>query len=141
MTIAVSKILGDASRILKDEGVTRRWSTDELLDWLNMAQKQIVLLKPDAYIVTKVMQLSVGTRQSLPDGSSNFQDPSEADLPAGILLIDISRNMGSSRRWHHHSTLTWLKPSSSVSAVRYGSSIMSANPSSAAAMWPIGLRV
>lgn len=95
MSIATSKILGDASKILRDEGTTKRWTDSELLTWLNYGQKAVCILKPDAYIVTKSMLLSEGTKQSLPDGTSAFQDPEGSDLPAGDLLIDISRNMGS----------------------------------------------
>jgi hypothetical protein len=51
------------------------------LDYLNDAQRAIVLVRPDANSVTAAVQLAAGTRQTLP--------------AAALRLLDASRNMGS----------------------------------------------
>jgi hypothetical protein len=51
-----------------------------LLQYLNLAQQQIVLLKPDAKTVTEPVQLVAGTKQSL--------------AATRLRLIKITRNMG-----------------------------------------------
>lgn len=76
------------------------------LDYLNDAQRAVVLARPDANAVTESVLLAAGTRQTLPSG--------------GLQLLDASRNMGTtgtapgdtvrfaerdvqdmvSRRWH-----------------------------------------
>lgn len=78
-TMLASAIIGRAQRILNDTtGV--RWGDAELLDWLNDAQREIVLLKPDASVTNTTLQLATGTKQSIPS--------------AGIILHKVTRNMG-----------------------------------------------
>jgi len=72
-----------------------RWSQADLLGFLNIAEKQIVFLKPSSYTVTGTYQLVSGTRQSLPDGTASFADPSLVTLAMAIELIRVIRNMGS----------------------------------------------
>lgn len=79
MATTAASIIAKASQILLDSGNVR-WTTDELLGWLNEAQKQIVIFKPNAYVKSSAVQLVAGTRQSLPDD--------------GVQLINVVRNMG-----------------------------------------------
>lgn len=79
MAISVSSILTNASSILQDT-TNVRWTAAQLLTWLNDGQKEAVLLKPNAYVISAATQLVAGTKQSLP-----------AD---GIYLIDIPRYLG-----------------------------------------------
>lgn len=51
------------------------------LDWLNDAQRAVVLVRPDANAVVQAMQLTAGTKQALPSG--------------GLRLLGVTRNMGS----------------------------------------------
>lgn len=77
-----SEILDRAGIILQDT-TQIRWPSDELLDWLNDGQREIVLRKPDAYTVSDKMVLAASeTKQNLPSG--------------GIQLIDVVRNLGTS---------------------------------------------
>lgn len=94
MAVYSKGIIDKASELLLDEGVTRRWPTSQLLGWLNAGQRQIVILKPDAHVTVAAYQLVAGSKQSLPDGTNSFQDPNGATLPAGLLLMGVSRNMG-----------------------------------------------
>lgn len=61
-----SEIMGRAQRLLQDE-TNVRWPLVELLIWLNDAQREIVLQKPSALSVSRVLDLQVGTWQKLPD--------------------------------------------------------------------------
>lgn len=64
----VSDILTSASRILFDESRVR-WTSAELIDYINDAQRVIVTVRPDAAAVSQVVQLVGGTRQTLPAGA------------------------------------------------------------------------
>jgi hypothetical protein len=64
----VSDILTSASRLLFDESRVR-WTTAELIDYINDAQRVIVTVRPDAAPVTETVQLVGGSRQSLPAGA------------------------------------------------------------------------
>lgn len=78
-TINVSALLSRAATILQD-ATNIRWPQTELLDWLNDAQREIALLKPNAFTKNQSFTLVAGTKQTLP-----------AD---GISLIDVPRNLG-----------------------------------------------
>lgn len=80
-TYIANDLLTRAAIVLQDVANVR-WTVSELLGWLNDGQRELVRIKPNAYVLTVPVQLSVGAKQSLP-----------AD---GISLIDIPCNMGSS---------------------------------------------
>lgn len=79
-TITGTNIIDRAAIILQDTTHVRWPDTDELLLWLNDAQREVVLRKPEAYAQNEVVALLAGTKQSIPT--------------AGIALLDIIRNMG-----------------------------------------------
>lgn len=82
-TIQASFITGRAATILQD--VTNiRWPASELRGWASDGQREIVLAKPDACVVTKAVQQAAGTKQALGTGTT-------ADA---ILLLKPVRNMG-----------------------------------------------
>lgn len=109
--ILASVIVDQAEEILQDSSNTR-WSSNELLAWLNQGQRVIVREKPDAYneIVSKL--LSAGLWQTLPDGA--------------IVLIDAFCNMGTTgttrgapvtvvdRKWMDTSLPTWTTETAST---------------------------
>jgi hypothetical protein len=101
-TVLAQNIVNRVSRELKDPNNVR-WPVEQMLDWLNDAQREICILKPDAYVVTASMVCAVGTQQTLPVG--------------GRFLIDVIRNMGSGSapgsaiRVVERETLDQLKPS------------------------------
>jgi len=72
-------IIDAAARLLSDQTNTR-WLRAELLDYLNEAMRQVVLLQPQSNNTTAVVQLIEGTRQALPAG--------------GWMVLDVYRNMG-----------------------------------------------
>jgi len=77
-TIIAQKIVDQAETVLQD--VTNvRWPAEELLDWLNLGQVEIVRLAPDANAVTSEIKLDAGTKQMIP--------------PNGIRFIGLIRNV------------------------------------------------
>lgn len=83
-TVTASTIIDRAAIVLQDTGNVR-WTRAELLDYLNEGQRELVLKKPNAYVLHTSAQLVAGTRQRLPviDGATAV-DP--------IQLIDVLRN-------------------------------------------------
>lgn len=78
-TITAQSIVDKAQIALQDvTGV--RWPDAELLGWLNDGQREIVVLKPNAFVINTAIKLVAGTKQDLPSN--------------GVQLIDIVRNMG-----------------------------------------------
>lgn len=78
-TVVASDILDRASIILQDS-TNVRFPESELLDFLNDAQREIVLHRPDANMQNANMTLVAGSKQSIPAG--------------GLRLIDVVRNAG-----------------------------------------------
>lgn len=93
MATLASALIDIVERDLLDED-NDRWTAAEHLENLNAGERQLVYLLPTAYVVIGVYQLIAGTRQSLPDGTSNYQDPSSATLAQASDLMEVSRNMG-----------------------------------------------
>jgi hypothetical protein len=85
MSTTVDSIITRAGIILHDTTKVR-WQAGELLKWVNDAQNEIVLFRPDASVKSKTITLAAGTKQVLPLGA-------EAGYPEGIRLIDVIRNM------------------------------------------------
>lgn len=64
-----------------------RWTVADLVDYLNDGVLQTVIARPQANVVTRVLELTEGTRQTLP-----------ADA---IALIEVQRNVPSGRVVRH----------------------------------------
>jgi hypothetical protein len=71
--VAFERIAKDAASVVIPNGPN--W-----LDWLNDAQRAVVLVRPDANAVTASFILAAGTKQACPAGT--------------IRLLDVTRNMG-----------------------------------------------
>lgn len=78
-TKTAQNIIDIAEEALQDQTNTL-WREATHLKAFNDGQRQIVILKPDANIVSSAVKLIAGTKQSLPS--------------KGIFLFDIIRNMG-----------------------------------------------
>ena len=83
MTIHAQSIVRRATDLLQDQ-TSVRWPVNELVRWLNDAQRAIVKVRPDALNITTTMALALGSRQDL--DNANLSPP-----PAK--LIEITRNM------------------------------------------------
>lgn len=71
MSILVSEITAEAGRLLHDTGQIR-WSQDELIEYLDDAQKAVVLLRPEATRTEAAVLLAAGAKQSLPSDGYRF---------------------------------------------------------------------
>lgn len=80
MATVIAQDIVDRAQIILQDTTAVRWPTLELIDWLNDGQREIALLRPEAFSTNTSMQLAAGTKQSLPS--------------AGIRLLDVIRNMG-----------------------------------------------
>ena len=65
--ITTASVLARARKQLHDPA-KRRWSDEDLLDYLNEGQRQIVIYRPDANAVLFEHSLQSGATQQLPDG-------------------------------------------------------------------------
>jgi hypothetical protein len=77
-TIQVIDVIDKAEEILQDTSNTR-WSQQTLLDYLNDAQREIVLFRPDSNTVNTSFTLSQSAKQSLP--------------ATALRLLDIYKNL------------------------------------------------
>lgn len=71
-------IITQAQYVLVDTGT--RWTSAELLEWVNAGVRAIAEHRPDATNLVAVLTLVAGTKQSLPTG--------------GLALLDVMRNVG-----------------------------------------------
>lgn len=71
-----------------------RWSQDDLLEYLNDAEKMLAFFLPSSYTPTLIYKLVAGTKQAFPDGTASFLSPTGSTHPKVIEPIKITRNMG-----------------------------------------------
>lgn len=84
LTTAIS-LINRAKTILQDTTSSgTRWPNAELQDWLNDAQKQVVLFRPDAKTVNEPFAPALQSKQSLP--------------AAALQLIDVPRNLAGDKK-------------------------------------------
>ena len=79
MTVTVLSVIDRVQAILQDTTGIRWPVTTELVLFINDAQREIALLKPDASAVNETVTLATGTKQSIP--------------AAGNRLLRVVRNM------------------------------------------------
>ena len=78
-TVLASKIAADAAKLLFDLGYNRHFETDHL-NYINIGQRQAVLLKPDISVSNTSVIMVEGTLQTISS--------------TGISLVKLTRNMG-----------------------------------------------
>ena len=79
MAVTAQSVLDRVQQTLQDTGGIRWSSTAELILWVNDAQREIALLKPDATATNTTVTLAAGTKQTIPAG--------------GNRLLNVVRNM------------------------------------------------
>jgi hypothetical protein len=83
-TVTAAPLISRAAIALQDTANVR-WPRADLLEYLNAAQRALVLKKPNAYVRHSSMPLVAGTRQGLPTSdAAGVIDP--------IQLIEVVRN-------------------------------------------------
>ena len=83
MALTAQSIVKNATLILQDT-TSIRWTAYEIVDWINAAQREIMVYRPDANPMTGNGTLALGTRQTLV-GMPGITNP--------IKLGDIKRNV------------------------------------------------
>ena len=83
MTITAQYLVKEAQVVLQDVAGTR-WPASDLVTYLNDAQRDLVVARPDANAVTAAMSLIAGSEQTL--------------TTAAVALIDIPRNSAGNKR-------------------------------------------
>lgn len=79
MSVTVASVISRVESVLQDTS-NIRWPESELVLWVNDAQREIALLKPDATATNTTVQLVTGTKQTIPSD--------------GNRLLRVVRNMG-----------------------------------------------
>lgn len=82
MPIAAQSLIRRCVETLQDP-TSVRWPISELVRYLNDGQREVVLYRPDSMVTSAPRPLTVGTRQTLPNGSK---------------LIEVVRNTGGTKR-------------------------------------------
>ena len=86
MAISAQSIIRRGIEVLQDT-TSIRWSVAELCRWLNDAQREIIMYRPDAMVTNTSLACVTGSRQSI------------AGLnPPGAKLIEVIRNSSGTRR-------------------------------------------
>ena len=83
MAVTAQSLIRRVVETLQDN-TSIRWPVSELVRYLNDAQREIILYRPDAAVTNAALPLVAGSRQQLPAG--------------GTKLIDVVRNSAGSRR-------------------------------------------
>ena len=78
-SLLASSVVAKAKTIIQDT-TNIRWQDTEHLTYLNDGQREVAMLRPDSTSRLAVMQLSAGTRQTIPSD--------------GIAILKVIRNMG-----------------------------------------------
>ena len=73
MALTAQSLIRRATDVLQDK-TSVRWPADELVRWLNDAQREVALYRPDAFSTYAAIALVAGSRQSLPTGSVKLID-------------------------------------------------------------------
>jgi hypothetical protein len=75
-------LLNDSGNANAVVAANTRWTTDELLLWITDAQREVVVMTPNASAVVEAMPLVAGTRQTIP--------------AEGWVLLSVKRNLTAS---------------------------------------------
>ena len=81
MAVTVNSVVDRVQTILQDTTGVRWPVVQELVLWINDAQREIALMKPDASAKNEIVQLAAGTKQDIPS--------------SGNRLLRVIRNMSS----------------------------------------------
>jgi len=125
MTVSVQDVVDRAREILKDSSGIR-WSDDEFVLWVNDAQREVVLYKPDAAATTAVLTLATGTKQDLPAAANRLlrvvRNMSAASGGVGgrvIRIVDREALDSQNPDWHDPSATGWAAHGSVIKHYTY----------------------
>lgn len=111
MAVTVQSVIDRVQAVLQDTTGVRWPVTGELVLWVNDAQREIALLKPDASAVNTTVTLAAGTKQEIPSEGNRLlkvvRNMSASSGGAGkraIRLVDLSVLDSQTPNWHDPAT-------------------------------------
>lgn len=112
-TMLVRTLIAQASKYLNDQ-TNVNWDKATLLDWLNLSESGIILMKPDAYSETSTLQLSPGTIQEKPGNAVMMgrllRNMGQDGVTPGSVITEILLNvMDKNMSWHTDAPSTFVK--------------------------------
>ena len=107
MTVTVQSVIDRAQTVLQDTTGVRWPVVAELVLWLNDAQREVALLKPDASATNATVTLATGTKQDIPNGGNrllkvirNMSAASSGTGKRAVRLVDAEVLNGQTPDWH-----------------------------------------
>jgi len=107
MAVTVQSVIDRVQAVLQDTTGVRWPVVGELVLWVNDAQREIALLKPDASAVNETITLVTGTKQSIPNTGNrllkvvrNMSAASNGTGKRAVRLVDIEVLNGQTPDWH-----------------------------------------
>lgn len=107
MTVTVQSVIDRVQITLQDTTGVRWPVTSELVVWVNDAQREIALLKPDAAATNATVTLATGTKQSIPTGGNrllrvvrNMSAASGGTGKRAIRIVDRDVLDSTEPNWH-----------------------------------------
>jgi hypothetical protein len=107
MAVTVQSVIDRAQTVLQDTTGVRWPVVGELVLWINDAQREIALLKPDASAANETVPLVTGTKQSIPTGGNrllkvvrNMSAASSGTGKRSVRLVDREVLDAQSPDWH-----------------------------------------
>lgn len=111
MSVTVQSVIDRVQAVLQDTTGVRWPVTAELVLWVNDAQREIALLKPDASAVNTTVTLATGTKQEIPSAGNrllkvirNMSASSGGVGKRAIRLVDLSVLDSQTPNWHDPAT-------------------------------------
>jgi hypothetical protein len=107
MTVTVQSVIDRVQTVLQDTTGVRWPVVNELVLWINDAQREITLLKPDASAVNATITLAAGTKQEIPSAGNrllkvirNMSAASNGTGKRSVRLVDAEVLNGQTPDWH-----------------------------------------
>ena len=104
-TVKVIDLIDRAETVLQDTTNTR-WAQAELLSYLNDAQREIVMQRPDAKVTNATLTCAASSKQTLPSGALRFIDIIRNTNGKAITQIDRKILDVQNPSWHTGSANT-----------------------------------
>ena len=107
MAVTVQSVIDRAQTVLQDTTGVRWPVVAELVLWINDAQREIALLKPDASATNATVTLATGTKQDIPSGGNrllkvvrNMSAASNGNGKRAVRLVDREVLDAQTPDWH-----------------------------------------
>ena len=107
MAVTVQSVIDRAQTVLQDTTGVRWPVVAELVLWINDAQREIALLKPDASATNATITLATGTKQDIPSGGNrllkvvrNMSAASSGTGKRSVRLVDREVLDAQTPDWH-----------------------------------------